>query len=78
MKNAYFALLYSWLQQFIRLRGTLCNLVTQYTSLHPVIKFESQCAFSNLFNSKNNLRENHVFHALHNLRNSVKFRPPKC
>ena len=28
MKNAYFALLYSRLQQFVRLCDTLCNLVT--------------------------------------------------
>ena len=28
IKNAYFALLLSWLQQFVRLCVTLCNLVT--------------------------------------------------
>ena len=28
MKNAYFAFLHSWLQQFVRLCVTLCNLVT--------------------------------------------------
>ena len=28
IKNAYFALLLSWLQQFARLCVTLCNLVT--------------------------------------------------
>ena len=77
MKNAYFALLHSWLQQFVRLRVTLCNLVTN-TSLHLVIKFESQCAFSDLFNFENNLQENYVFHVLLKLQNSVKFCPPKC
>ena len=28
IKNAYFALLLSWLQQFVRLCVILCNLVT--------------------------------------------------
>ena len=37
----YFVLLLSWLEQFVRLCVTLCNLVTYYTSLHLVIKFES-------------------------------------
>ena len=40
-----------------------------------MIKFESQMCFSHSFNFENNLRENHVFYVLHNLRNSVRYRP---
>ena len=66
MKNAYFALLHSWLQQFVRLCVTLCNLHNIQVCirwLNLILKGD----FSHSFNFKNNLQENHVFHVLHNL-----------